>query len=205
MQPSQNHRDPWFQPFFQQVPVSAVCLCHDACLHTPSCSLARGALLSVSWKCPLVYSVYCCTSRAPCASSQNHIRFSRLGGQALLALHWQMLDTPTSLQILEDTKMIFGTKEGTPFIFPGTGTGGWEVALANTLSPGDKIVTFRYGQFSHLWVDMMKRLGLDVSPSFLHVLPVAHIKTFKRKPISLTSTWAAARPVLYWGLPHRQS
>lgn len=63
--------------------------------------------------------------------------------------------------------MIFGTKEGTPFIFPGTGTGGWEVALANTLSPGDKIVTFRYGQFSHLWVDMMRRLGLDVSPFHL--------------------------------------
>ena len=135
-------------------------------------------------KCPLVYSVYCYKGRAPCASSQNHIRFLKLGGQALLALHWQVLDAPTSLQILEDTKMIFGTKEGTPFIFPGTGTGGWEVALANTLSPGDKIVTFRYGQFSHLWVDMMKRLGLDVSSFFLHVLPVVHTITFKRNPFS---------------------
>jgi aspartate aminotransferase-like enzyme len=74
--------------------------------------------------------------------------------------------------------MIFGTKEGTAFIFPGTGTGGWEVALANTLSPGDKIVTFRYGQFSHLWVDMMKRLGLDVSPPELS-LPVAQTRVFK--------------------------
>lgn len=45
----------------------------------------------------------------------------------------------------------------------GTGTGGWEAALTNTLSPGDKVVTFRYGQFSHLWVDMQKRLGLDVT------------------------------------------
>eukprot|EP01026_Neomeris_dumetosa_P072576 TRINITY_DN7394_c0_g2_i4.p1 TRINITY_DN7394_c0_g2~~TRINITY_DN7394_c0_g2_i4.p1 ORF type:complete len:411 (+),score=61.90 TRINITY_DN7394_c0_g2_i4:218-1450(+) len=66
------------------------------------------------------------------------------------------------IDILEDTKMIFQTKEGTPFIFPGTGTGGWEAALTNTLSSGDKVVTFRYGQFSHLWVDMMERLGLDV-------------------------------------------
>jgi hypothetical protein len=41
--------------------------------------------------------------------------------------------------------------------------GGWEAALTNTLSPGDKIVTFRYGQFSHLWIDMMQRLGLDVT------------------------------------------
>ncbi|CAG9462429.1 unnamed protein product [Pedinophyceae sp. YPF-701] len=63
---------------------------------------------------------------------------------------------------LEDTKYLFQTETGTPFLFPGTGTGGWEAALTNTLSPGDKIVTFRYGQFSHLWIDMMQRLGLDV-------------------------------------------
>ncbi|CAL8462270.1 g1801 [Coccomyxa elongata] len=69
---------------------------------------------------------------------------------------------PFYQQILEDTKYIFKTTEGTAFIFPGTGTGGWEVGLTNTLSPGDKIVTFRYGQFSHLWIDMMKRLDLDV-------------------------------------------
>ena len=67
--------------------------------------------------------------------------------------------------------MIFKTTEGTPFIFPGTGTGGWEVALTNTLSPGDKIVTFRYGQFSHLWIDMMQRLGLDVSFPFHALTP----------------------------------
>jgi alanine-glyoxylate transaminase/serine-glyoxylate transaminase/serine-pyruvate transaminase len=42
------------------------------------------------------------------------------------------------------------------------GTGGWEAALTNTLSPGDKVVCFRYGLFSHLWIDMMQRLGLDV-------------------------------------------
>ncbi|PRW60237.1 serine--glyoxylate aminotransferase isoform B [Chlorella sorokiniana] len=63
---------------------------------------------------------------------------------------------------LQDLKMIFGTQEGTTIIFPGTGTGGWESALTNTLSPGDKVVTFRYGLFSHLWIDMMQRLGLDV-------------------------------------------
>ena len=34
--------------------------------------------------------------------------------------------------------------------------------MTNTLSPGDKVVCFRYGQFSHLWIDMMQRLGLDV-------------------------------------------
>lgn len=79
---------------------------------------------------------------------------------------------PFFKQILEDTKYIFKTTAGTTFIFPGTGTGGWEVALANTLSPGDKIVTFRYGQFSHLWIDMMQRLGLDVRPLPLCMSPL---------------------------------
>jgi alanine-glyoxylate transaminase/serine-glyoxylate transaminase/serine-pyruvate transaminase len=45
--------------------------------------------------------------------------------------------------VLADTKVIFNTQEGTPFIYPGTGTGGWESAITNTLSPGDKVVTFR--------------------------------------------------------------
>jgi alanine-glyoxylate transaminase / serine-glyoxylate transaminase / serine-pyruvate transaminase len=42
--------------------------------------------------------------------------------------------------ILEDLKVIFATKQGTTFIYPGTGTGGWESALQNTLSPGDKVI-----------------------------------------------------------------
>ena len=65
--------------------------------------------------------------------------------------------------VLEDTKFVYQTKEGTPFIFPGTGTGGWEASLTNTLSPGDKVICFRYGLFSHLWIDMMTRLGLNVT------------------------------------------
>jgi alanine-glyoxylate transaminase/serine-glyoxylate transaminase/serine-pyruvate transaminase len=44
-----------------------------------------------------------------------------------------------------------------------TGTGAWEAGLTNTLSPGDKVVCFRYGQFSHLWIDQAQRLGLDVT------------------------------------------
>lgn len=62
------------------------------------------------------------------------------------------------IKILEDVKVIFNTSDVAPsssiasIIYPGTGTGGWESALQNTLSPGDKIVTFRYGMFSKLWV-----------------------------------------------------
>src|SRR2546426_8643041 len=48
------------------------------------------------------------------------------------------------------------------FIFPATGTGGWEAALVNTLSPGDRVLAPRYGQFSHLWIDLAQRHGLRV-------------------------------------------
>ncbi len=59
-------------------------------------------------------------------------------------------------------KQLFRCAEGEAFIFPATGTGAWEASLANTLSPGDKVLAPRFGQFSHLWIDMMQRLGLDV-------------------------------------------
>ena len=49
------------------------------------------------------------------------------------------------------------------FVFPATGTGGWETAITNTLSPGDRVLVARYGMFSHRWIDMCQRHGLDVS------------------------------------------
>ena len=48
------------------------------------------------------------------------------------------------------------------FIFPSSGTGGWETALTNTLSPGDHVMVARNGMFSHRWIDMCQRLGLSV-------------------------------------------
>ncbi len=47
-------------------------------------------------------------------------------------------------------------------LFPATGTGGWEAAISNTLSPGDKVLACRHGMFSHKWIDMCQRHGLDV-------------------------------------------
>ncbi|HEU4381301.1 MAG TPA: aminotransferase class V-fold PLP-dependent enzyme [Hyphomicrobiaceae bacterium] len=66
------------------------------------------------------------------------------------------------LPLLADLKNIFRTESGQVFIFPGSGTGGWESAIANTLSPGDKVLASVFGQFSMLWVDMCQRFGLDV-------------------------------------------
>jgi alanine-glyoxylate transaminase/serine-glyoxylate transaminase/serine-pyruvate transaminase len=67
-----------------------------------------------------------------------------------------------SKSVLSDLKKVFKTAEGQTFIFPSSGTGAWEAALTNTLSPGDKVLASRFGQFSHLWVDMAQRLGYDV-------------------------------------------
>jgi alanine-glyoxylate transaminase / serine-glyoxylate transaminase / serine-pyruvate transaminase len=67
-----------------------------------------------------------------------------------------------TLPLLEDVKKVFKSRTGQAFLFPASGTGGWEAALTNTLSPGDKVLAARFGQFSHLWVDMCIRLGLEV-------------------------------------------
>lgn len=60
-----------------------------------------------------------------------------------------------------DLKKIFQTKSGQVFLFPSSGTGGWESAVANTLSPGDKVLASVFGQFSLLWVDLCQRFGLE--------------------------------------------
>lgn len=88
--------------------------------------------------------------------------------QILSAMHAPMQDHrapdfPALLKpILEDLKKIFNTEAGQTFVFPATGTAGWEIALTNTLSPGDKVLIYRFGQFSHLWMSMAQRLGLEV-------------------------------------------
>ena len=61
-----------------------------------------------------------------------------------------------------DLKKIFQTKSGQVFLFPSSGTGGWESDVANTLSPGDKVLASVFGQFSLLWVDLCQRFGLEV-------------------------------------------
>lgn len=68
----------------------------------------------------------------------------------------------TFAPVLEDTKKVFGTTEGRVITFPASGTGGWEAAVCNTLSPGDKVLVARYGMFSHRWIDLCERHGLNV-------------------------------------------
>jgi alanine-glyoxylate transaminase/serine-glyoxylate transaminase/serine-pyruvate transaminase len=88
--------------------------------------------------------------------------------RVLRAMHRAMEDHRSSSfpelprSIFADLKRVFGTETGQSFIFPATGTGMWEAGLVNTLSPGDRVLATRYGQFSHLFIDCAQRLGLDV-------------------------------------------
>jgi alanine-glyoxylate transaminase/serine-glyoxylate transaminase/serine-pyruvate transaminase len=67
-----------------------------------------------------------------------------------------------TLEISEGLQMIFQTAQPI-VIYPASGTGAWEAALVNTLSPGDRILMFETGHFASLWRDIAHRLGLVVN------------------------------------------
>ena len=73
--------------------------------------------------------------------------FAKIGGKAL-----------------EGIKTIFKTKCNV-FIYPASGTGAWEAALVNVLSPGDRVLMFETGHFATLWKSLAKRIGLN--PEFI--------------------------------------
>jgi len=63
--------------------------------------------------------------------------------------------------VLEGMKRIFRTRHPV-VIYPTSGTGAWEAALVNTLSPGDKVLMSETGHFASLWLRMAKKLGLEI-------------------------------------------
>ena len=64
--------------------------------------------------------------------------------------------------LLDDLKKVFKTISGKVITFPASGTGGWEAAITNTLSPGDRVLAARFGMFSQRWIDLCRRHNLDV-------------------------------------------
>lgn len=66
-----------------------------------------------------------------------------------------------TLEILKGLKQVFKT-DADVVIYPASGTGAWEAALANTLSPGDKVLMFETGHFATLWQGIAKDLDLEV-------------------------------------------
>ena len=64
-------------------------------------------------------------------------------------------------EVLAGLQRIFRTRQPV-IIYPASGTGAWEAALANTLSPADRVLMFETGHFASLWQEMAQRLGLAV-------------------------------------------
>ncbi|MGL5008372.1 MAG: L-aspartate--glyoxylate aminotransferase BhcA [Paracoccaceae bacterium] len=64
--------------------------------------------------------------------------------------------------LLSDLRRVFKTADAGIVTFPASGTGGWEAAITNTLSPGDTVLATRHGMFSHRWIDLCQRHGLNV-------------------------------------------
>jgi alanine-glyoxylate transaminase/serine-glyoxylate transaminase/serine-pyruvate transaminase len=64
-------------------------------------------------------------------------------------------------EIVGGMKRVFQTA-GTVVVYPSSGTGAWEAALVNTLSPGDRVLMVETGHFATLWRQMANRLGLDI-------------------------------------------
>ena len=62
---------------------------------------------------------------------------------------------------LDGMRRIFRT-DGRVYVFPASGTGAWEAALVNTLSPGDRVLVYETGHFARLWAGVARRLGLEV-------------------------------------------
>jgi len=67
-----------------------------------------------------------------------------------------------TLPLFTDLKKVFKTETAEVFMFPGSGTAGWESCIGNLFSQGDCVLMSSFGQFSMLWVDMAERFGLDV-------------------------------------------
>ena len=63
---------------------------------------------------------------------------------------------------LEGMKRVFQTSQGQVFIFPSSGTGAWEAAIVNTLSPGDRVLMFETGHFGTLWQKLALNFGINV-------------------------------------------
>lgn len=90
---------------------------------------------------------------------------------------------------LEGVRRVLKSESAHIFIFPSTGTGGWETTITNTLSAGDKVLVARNGMFSHRWIDMCERHGLDVQivdVAWGDGLPVAEYETILKADTSHT-------------------
>jgi alanine-glyoxylate transaminase / serine-glyoxylate transaminase / serine-pyruvate transaminase len=69
---------------------------------------------------------------------------------------------PLAEEIVSRLRPVFGTESAEIVIYPGSGTAAWEASLTNTLNPGDRVLAFNIGHFSHLYANCARQLGLVV-------------------------------------------
>jgi len=67
-----------------------------------------------------------------------------------------------TFEILPAMQKLVKTKDAHVVLYPSSGTGAWEAAVTNALSPGDRVLVAETGQFSNLWADLARRLGIEV-------------------------------------------
>jgi len=86
------------------------------------------------------------------------------------AMHQPMSDHRSSefpelvLSLLKDIKEVFKTTSGNVLLYPASGTGGWEAAIMNTLSPGDQVLIPMYGEFCTRWANLATKHKLNIYP-----------------------------------------
>lgn len=69
---------------------------------------------------------------------------------------------PLVAEIVAGLRAIFQTSRGEVVLFPASGTGAWEATIVNTLNPGDRVLAFNVGHFSHLFTECARRHGMKV-------------------------------------------
>jgi alanine-glyoxylate transaminase/serine-glyoxylate transaminase/serine-pyruvate transaminase len=88
--------------------------------------------------------------------------------RVLRAMDRSVIDhrSPEFAELTEDVRIglrrVFGTRDGMPMLYPGSGTGATEAAIVNVLAPGDRVLTFNYGIFSGGLGVIARKFGLDV-------------------------------------------
>jgi len=65
-------------------------------------------------------------------------------------------------EIRTGLRSVFKAEQGEPVIFPGSGTGAWEASIVNTLSPGERVLSFENGHFARLYAEAARQLGMQV-------------------------------------------
>ena len=88
-------------------------------------------------------------------------------------------------EVIAGLKRVFNTSADV-VVFPGSGSGAWEAALVNTLSPGDRVLAFETGEFARLWAEVARRFGcvVDLVPSW--TLAAMFATRNRSKPPALT-------------------